>query len=37
MPTEADVNLLIDLAVARVQLELAQQQLKAALARLPER
>ena len=36
-PTEADVNLLIDLAVARVQLELAQQQLKAALARLPER
>ncbi|MET1060519.1 MAG: GH25 family lysozyme [Nocardioides sp.] len=36
-PAEADVNQLIDLAVARVQLELAQQQLEAALARLPER
>ena len=34
---EPDVNLLIDLAVARVQLETAQQQLEAALARLPER
>jgi hypothetical protein len=31
------VDLQIDLAVARVQLEIAQQQLAAALARLPER
>ena len=36
-PAETDVNQLIDLAVARVQLEMAQQQLEAALARLPER
>ena len=36
MPTDADVDLLIDLAVARVQLELAQQQLRAALTRSPK-